>query len=790
MENGNSNPEPAGPLAVSSPDRRERLASDNRARFQSFQSVVNENRDDPDGTGLLIYWRVLNKRRGTLIFFVVAGTLLGFVAGLPKTPMYQARAAIEVLTINEDFLNMKHSSPVTTIDYSAETSELQTEIRLIKSESLIDRVATRLDAMASPVKKTYKTPNSAWRAFMHLREPAPVPRNQLVKEAAASLKVNASGRTRIIELTADSRDPQFAADFANTLANEFIQNNLQSRWENNQKTGEWLSRELDQARSKLEKSETTLQTYAKDSGLVFTNGELNISSEKLQQIQQELSAATADRIAKQSRYELAQSSPPNSLPDVLNDAGLRSVESRVEDLQRQIANLDSTFTPEYSKVKRARAELATVKASFEADRANILERIKNEFQEARRKEKLLAGAFDVQTREVTGQGTKSIQYSILKRDVDSNRQIYDTMLQQLKQSSIALALRASNLRVVDPAKPPNNPFSPNFKMNSILGMLSGIILGTALIVTKELGNQTLQAPGDAQLWVALPDLGTIPSAGVDHDRRLDAKPVRNRNIIGRLANPSTFFSTENSGAEISDLLPRKERKRIVAEAFRSVLASILFASDTDRAPKTLVISSANPGEGKTSVATNLAIAIAEIRRSVLLIDADLRRPRIHQLFRLSNERGLSTILSETPASNEAFAGIVQETSIPGLHVLPSGPFKNNPANLLYSPELPKLLEKLKSRYEMILIDTPPMLQMPDSRILGRAADGVILVVRAQQTTRDAMIAAHQRFRDDRITVLGTVLNDWNPKTALKGYYGYRSGTYEKAYQKYSVKSSL
>jgi polysaccharide biosynthesis transport protein len=787
VEHPNKSLEQSNNFAVSAKDPRHKLASAFPIDAQSFRFVGQSGKDDGDATGLLTYWRIINRRKGTLALCIVIGIVLGYACGLPMIPVYQARAALEVLSLNEDFLNMKQSSPVTTADYSYETSELQTQIRLIKSDSLINAVLDKLDAQSRMGGGPAKLPNSIWRKFFRLPDPNALPRGKLISQAVDSLKVSATPRTRIIELTSNSVDPQFAADFVNTLATEYIQHNLRARWETNQKTSEWLRGELEQARSKLERSENALQTYARDSGLIFTSSETNISSEKLQQVQQELSAATADRISKQSRYELAQQASPNTLPDVLNDPGLRNTADRITELQRQIASLSSTYTPEFNKVKRAEAELATLQTSFNNDRKDILARIKNEYTEALRKEKLLRDAYDIQTREVTGQGTKSIQYNLLKREVDSNRQIYDTMLQQLKQSTIASAVRASNARIVDAAKASDLPISPNFKANSIMGLIAGLLAGLVIVMTSELGNRTLQQPGDAKFWTSLPELGTIPSASLAGDRRL-GKP---RPSVGGVIDIESPQKKKPAGLNrgkntVGGLMKRKPQPRLVAEAFRSVLTSILFAGDNVSEYHILGVTSANPSEGKTTVVTNLGIAMAEIGRSVLIIDADLRRPRIHSVFGVPNHKGLGGLLKQNPLPETELDGLIQETRVPGLYVLPSGPPTDEAANLLYSPNLRAILGKLQKEFDMILVDTPPMLELPDARLVGRAVDAMILVARAQQTTKDALVAVYQRLSDDRIRMLGTVLNDWNPKKSIKGYYGYGAGTYFKDQSRYTV----
>ncbi len=220
---------------------------------------------------------------------------------------------------------------------------------------------------------------------------------------------------------------------------------------------------------------------------------------------------------------------------------------------------------------------------------------------------------------------------------------------------------------------------------------------------------------------------------------------------------------------------------MIAEAFRAVVTSLMFGGENGERPRVLVCTSAAPGEGKTTVVSNLAIALAEIRQRVLIIDADLRKPRMHDIFKLPNQRGLSTLLAAPAITEELLEGMVQQTSMPGLCVLPSGPHMDAAANLFFSPNLLALLDQFRHQFDIVLVDTPPMLHMSDARVAGQLVDAVILVVRAGHTTRAAAMAAHRRFTEDRISVHGTILNDWDPRKSPGGYYGYRHGSYGKYY---------
>ena len=765
-----------GPSHLDQPRRAEVIPSQPGHHQPYYSGAAAYGPDAPDTEGgLLDYWRMVMRHKGAILLTSVAGLLIGFGICIPMKPVYRARTSIEVLNLNEDFMNMKQTNPVTTNDGSYDTSEEQTQTKLLESDALMNRVLNKMNPEAPSAHKP-KMASSGWRSWLHLREPVQsTPRERLLNGLANSLKVRATAHTRVIEATADSTDPHLAAEFTNTLIEEFIQQNLEARFATTHRPNDWLTREIDDARDNLKKSEDTLQAYARQSGLIFTDENTNVATEKLQQFQQQLSAATSDRIAKQARFEMAKHSPPNTVADVLSDTGLKDITSKLNDLHRQVADLSTIYTPEFGQLKRAQAELAVTEVTFEKTRADILTRIENDYQEALSKEKLLAVTYDAQVREVTGQDEKAIQYNILKREVDSGRQLYDTMLQQTKQSSIASALRASNIRVVDPAQLPDAPFSPDFKLNSAIGLFAGLFLSVGVVTIRERADRTLQQPGDIKMWTDLTELGTVPSVGI-------------KRIYGRASVTASDTSVNGNGRQSVELVTWEQKPSLTAESFRSTLTSIFFAGENGSRPRVLVFTSAHASDGKTTVVSNIAIATAEIRRKVLVIDADLRRPRMHDIFGVPNDRGLSDILREE-LSPENVAGLIKTTAIPNLHVLPAGKATHSAAHLLYSLNLAPLLATFKREYDMVLIDTPPMLQMTDARVAGRLADAVILVARAGNTTRDAVLAAKERLDEDCIRILGTVLNDWDPKQSRGGYYGQYENAYYGKHQAFAAKKA-
>ncbi len=470
--------------------------------------------DNPETGSILDYWSIICRRKLTLGLLAVVGVAIAVVATLPQAPMYQARTTLEIQDLNQDFMNLKFVNPIADTSSLNAMTDLQTQIKILQSNRLIVRALKKMQ-MAPPAAMFEDSSFLSWIPLLsrsaskkHKHDD-----DHIAEALAKHLKVDIAGQTRIVELLFDSPDPKFAAVFVNTLAAEFIDENIQARWEMTRHTSEWLVDQLEDLRVKLRASEDSLQSYARQKGLIYTGGDKqNISEEKLRQLQAELMRAQWDRVTRQSRFEITRSAKAETLPDVLNDSNLRTLQTNLTDLRRREAELGATFKSDYSKVKKIKAEIAALEAAIEQERSAIVSRIKNDFEEAQRREKLLAAAYAGQTRLVSEDSENAIQYNILKREVDTNRQVYEAMLQRVKESSIASAMRASNVRIIDPAKPPIDPYKPNMFINSAIGLLCGVMFGVVLVVTRERTDSSLHEPGDAGVLLGVPELGAIPNA--------------------------------------------------------------------------------------------------------------------------------------------------------------------------------------------------------------------------------------------------------------------------------------
>ena len=731
---------------------------------------------DQDAGLLPNYWRLICRRKGAILIFGFLGVLTAIALTLPRTPVYQARTSIEVQGVNDNFLNMKSVDPTNALqDYSAE-AYIQTQMKILQSDLMLRRTIQKLNEE----ERDHPTPSvtASNIGLFGWKWRKPLTWEETVADTARNVQVRMAGSTHIVEVFCDSTNPQVASDFANVLVREFIEHNRESRWKTTQNTGEWLTRQLKDIKQKLETSESQLQGYAQGAGLQFTAEKTSVAEERLRQLQQELSKAQADRILKQSAFDLAASQRSGSLPEIADNPSLREYQVKLVDLRRQRAELSSTMTPVNVKVRRLDAQITELEAALDKERVTVLKRIHDEYEAAQRREQLLVTAYDLQNKLVGDQSIKAIQYDVLKREVDTNRQLYESMLARVKEAGITAAIRASNLSVVDEALPPKFPYKPNLIWNACLGLIGGLVFGLAAITLRERSDRSIQNPGESPVYLDIPELGVIPAAGA-------TRTFSSTRIPAARQTPDGDKQIIKFPDRVELIMCRKG-PALLAESFRAMLASLLFSSNNGGKSLMFVLTSAVPGEGKTTIASNLSIAMAETRRRVLLVDADMRKPCLHEIFQAGNGDGLSELLeAEKPLQISDLESCLYPTGIKGLTLLPSGKATSSISDLLYSARLPELCRLCREQFDAVIFDTPPMMQMPDARILARFTDGVVLIVRSGKTTRDTALIAKERFREDGTPMIGTVLNDWHPQRSVAhGYQGYY-----RDYQKYYRRSS-
>jgi len=734
------------------------------------------NSADAGGDGWnqwLQYWNALTRHKVAVLTTALCGIFVAFVVSLFQTPVYLSGTTLEFQAQESQQAPFEGISYLNTFDPYL----LQTQAQLLRSGMLQGRVYEKLlqkGADAKPLSKAQEAslsvPNPLGSVHDWLGLPSTTPgREAAIAHAMATLKISPVKDTRIVQITTESTLPEVAADYVNTLTQEFIQQNLDERWSLYQTTSTWLTRAQEDLKAKLEESEKQLLAYASASGLVVTSKDENIAEQKLIQVQAEVSRAQADRIARESVYRTAMAQPAESLAEVLDQGPMAQYQAKLADLRRELADSSTSLTPAHPKVKRLEAQIEALESAKSRESSNILNRMRTDYESALHRERQLLADLASQSKVLSDQDQKLIRYKMLQREADTYRKLYETTLQKGKEASVASALRPVSARIVDSARTPKGPSSPNLLRNLVMGLIGGCGIGVALVLFRDHTDASIRVPGSIPLYLNLRELGVIPSATADPDlpvlstgARKAVKALPSRGLIDRQAVASP---------ERVELATWNRKASVLAESFRATLMSILASGNNEGDRQVILVTSPAPQEGKSTVITNLAIALAEIDQRVLLVDADLRRPRLHTILNQANTWGLSDLLRETvPCEAYPPEALSRKTHIPRLSFLPSGPGSANVSRLLYSARMVTLLERLRNEFDAVLIDTPPVLRVADARILSRLVDAVVLVFRAGCTTRETAAMAVNIFDQDGVPVLGTVLNDWDPRSMGHGYH--------------------
>ncbi len=779
------------------------------ARFEPPDSSLDRSRpgllspfdvlEAEEGPDLLAHWRTIRKRRLAIFTVFCVVFTVALLATLKQKPVYRAKTLIEIQKENPNVATVQELFELETVS----DTYLETQYKILNSEALARRVIEELRLIESP---ELNPPPPWWMPRRGQREKdpaAPGPAGvtdphvyqATLEEFQDRLSVKPVKRSRLVGVSFDSQDPELASRIVNTLAANYIDLTLEARWDATQKATEWLGQQLQGLKAKLEKSEEELQRYATQNGLLFLEGEKgtteNIVNQRLRQLQEELTRAQAVRYEKESLYRLIQgcgdkvskceAGDYGSLPGVFESKLMQDLTARLAELKRERAQLLTTFSPEYPRVRQLQSQVDEVESVLERERDRAARRITKDYQAAVEREELLQQAFRAEESRANVVAERSVQYNILKREVETNRQLYEGLLQRMKEAAVSAGLKASNVRIVDVAEPPTKPVKPRILLNLSLGALLGLALGVGLALLQEHLDNTVKSGEDVERFLQLPALAFIPSVQSMNGHRgstVSARPAllrgTSKELIAQGAGDRTPLSAEKAASTWYRIDKSGWEHSALSEAFRGLRTSVLLSS-AERPPRTLLVSSAQPGEGKTTISTNVALSLAQLGHRVLLIDADLRRPSVHKMLQLPNRPGLVSYLT----GQSDWQSLVQPSAAPGLDVFVCGPIPPNPAELLSSERMRNLIQQAATRYPFVLLDSPPLLNVADSRILATLVEGVVLVVKASGTARDVVRRAHVYARNVGANVIGVVLN--NLDVRADGYYGYYA-SYHDAYE--------
>lgn len=728
------------PLHIDQPGHSSASLQSSRQPVYTAYPEPNAGRRSEPSFPALTLTQILWRGKWIIAAAIVIGLLGGAVAIMLTKPVYRARTSLLLEGFNDQAIgsvNPVSPLPASAVDY------IQNEVKVLESNSLARRVGQQLGPDVAVIA----------------RKPADqLTDQQQVKTVAKAITVRTGMQSQVMEVFFDAPDAGLAARGANAVTAELIKMSQEARSQMVQDTTQWLNRQASDLKAKLDGLNGRLQDFTAKSGLVLSSPQGTPVEDRARQLQDALTRAQADRAAKQARYE-AVTAGPNETTEVVS-APLTQYQTDLQNMRRQLADLKTMYQPDNYRVTRLEAQVASTEAAIKNEQASIRDRMRNDYLAAASLEKMLTGSLNSQLSKVQEQTQRELEYNVLKNEVDTTQKLYDSVMEKAKDAGAESSLRITNFRVIDPAAPPSLPFSPNVLFDLSLGLGFGALGGAALVLLGT-GARRVRDPGELTA-LAVPELGVVPS------------------VPKELAEARAALTAHDTA------LIRPESS-LLWESLRAVLISILFRThENDSRPfkgagplgQVLVISSLEMMEGKTTVVTSLGIASAQHQRKVLLIDADLRRPCLHERFGVGNDRGFADVLlrsGEGEFDKPAPEVFITQTGIPNLSLLTAGNVDKDSVNLLYSPALPAVLQRLARHFDLIFIDTPPMAMYPEARVLGRISNGMVMVVRANTRSGEELQGVYQKLIEDRIPMLGTVLNHWKMgRSQARAYSRYYS----------------
>ncbi len=715
------------------------------------------------------YWRVIRRRRWTVILCFLVTVVAVTVWTFTTRPVFTATATLRIEREEPRVVKFEE-----VVRADPEETYYQTQYSILQSRSLANRVIAQLGLDKHP-ELLEEEPGLTWwldtakRWVMDrlaaLLSPPPAPQqpsedDHLVTESPltgafqARLSVWPVRNTRLVQVSFDSYYPELSANVVNTLAEAFIARNLDYKSEATRYATQFLAQQMEAARAKLEESEERLNRFLKAKDIFFLGGDSMgggpaLTTQGLADLSSKLLQARADRITKESALAQARRRDPGTLPSVLQSQVIENLKTQLVTLEGERQQLGQVFTRRFDdlRMRQLAENIREVKRRIDIETQKVVESLEADYRAAVRAEQGLQSAAGQQQRLVRQLGDQMVQYNLLRREVEGNREIFTALLGRLKETGVSGALLTSNISIVDRAEVPIGPSKPVKMRNMLVAGIIGLLGGIGLAFLREHLDTTVKDAREVEAALGVPTLALVPSWAA-----LEGRRVRRQASLA--------------------LVAHRRMDSAFAEAFRALRTSLLFSGFT-HPPRTLMITSVHRDDGKTSLATNLAIVLAQLNvGEVLLVDGDMRRPRLHDLFGVPQAPGLSTYL----AGGASLSDVIKPTHIPNLLVIPSGDTPINPAELMSSARVREAIDLIKEHFAHAVFDTAPLFGISDAMVLAPQVEGVALVLRRGRASREAAQRAVQALGSMRARLLGVILNDVDVRgTDAKdaGYYGYR-----------------
>ena len=681
-------------------------------------------------------WRIIQHRKRTIGAFMLLVVAIVVTASLLIKPQYEAVGQVVFHRDSDSGVLGFKGVDTSLVEDPEDRAAIDTQIGILETDALAMQVINDLHLDKNP-KFTGHVGQSSNE-------------DRLVELFRKSLKISKVKGTRLIEIRFRSVDPRLAADVVNQLSNAYVDKFYKSQFQASTQISDFLASQLKELQTKVQESQLKLIDYQKENGIFGLDDKQNIVTAKLGDINRELTAAEGERVQKEVNYRLAHSGQPELIAKLGPDNLVTKLRAQQADLENQMAQASVQMGPAHPKIVELSKQIAQVRQSVNAEIRRTGDQITYDYKSAVGRESLLRAALETQKQAADKLSANMIQSDILKHEFETNRKLYEDLLQKQKEVSISSNLKSSNIWIVDPARPPRLPAEPNilrnFALSLLFGMFGGVLLAFGLTKVKE-KIFTLE---QAEIASALPSLGVVPLLG-----------AKNKNGASAQLN-------DVNGSVKPELVSSLRPMSLAAESFKAIVTSILLSHRAH--PAVILVTSSLPGEGKTTVSTNLAIALARLRRRVLLVDTDLRRPSVHSALRLSTNAGLGALLRKPAALDEVVASC---PDVPNLFVLPAAPINLSEDTELLVSSFKDLVDRWRIQFDHIIIDTPPVLAMTDAVRMSVEADSVILVIRAGKVAKKEFLRAQDLLLMVNARLTGFVLNgeDLN-SSRFQNYYGY------------------
>jgi succinoglycan biosynthesis transport protein ExoP len=734
-------------------------------------------------------WRAIKKRKLVIAVIAVIVTSVVTLEVFRTKSIYQASTTIE---IGKDNRTLRAGDILLQTDESDDSyyiaTAMKTKIRLLQSRPVLEDVVINLKLDQNPKLMDVSSKKSIWEAARTVwskfkPQGAAIPTVAAETPVAGSeqsgvrsrdesarlapyvdvLSANLSGDplpdTRMLVISFTHTDPALAADVVDNVAQVFMQRSFESKTDKYTKASDWLDRSTRELKARVEEAELKLSNYSRDHNLYATDGKETLATGKLSQLHDLATRAETDRMLRQSLYEEVRAGRSAQLPEAFADPKTGDLQKKLGELKVSYAQLSATYGEKNQKIVEVKQQIAAIEQQVAESRSGLELKLKADYERSVRDEASMKASLDRAKAEASQQNQAFIEYNILRQEVETNKGLYNEFLQKTSQARIQEHEQHNNIRMIDPPQVPISPVGPNRLRTIMIGFFVSLVAGVGLVFFLEYLDNTVKTVEDVSRYAQLPALSVIPAISGRRSRLLAGKSAGKK--------MERELALTGNGHISADQLMTLDSRSSVAEAYRVLRTSVLLSS-VDNPPKVIMVTSGQPGEGKTTTAINTAISLAQLGASVLIIDCDLRKPSAHKVLGVEHTRGLSTYLSR----NVDIDDCIQKLPIANLSLLPCGPIPPNPAEMISSLKMRELLRTLKDRYDHIVIDSPPLLKVTDPVILSTLVDGVILVVHGGKSTRDVVRRTRHELAIAGAKVFGVVLNNVDVQhQEYDGYYG-------------------